>query len=99
MVSNKQIFSHSLHLLVKQWCQNHIIQEGEDGPVSVTEYQISFESTGLLIQEKKFKIDFQDGGHLGFPIGTILAIFDLQVTLICPTKFESIEKIKIDNQV
>ena len=26
------------------------------------------------------KIDFQDGGHLGFPIGTILAIFDLQVT-------------------
>ena len=34
---------------------------------------------GLCIQEKKFKIDFQDGicgGHLVFPIGTILAIFD-----------------------
>ena len=33
---------------------------------------------------------FQDGGyggHLGFPIGTILAIFDLQVTLMLPTKF------------
>ena len=38
------------------------------------------ESTGLSVQEKKRKIDFQDGchgGHLGFPIGTILAIFDL----------------------
>ena len=40
----------------------------------------SLESTGLSVQEKKRKIDFQDGGHgghLGFPIGTILAIFDL----------------------
>ena len=25
--------------------------------------------------------------HLGFPIGTILAIFDLQVTLMLPSKF------------
>ena len=36
------------------------------------------------------KIDFQDGGHgghLGFPIGSILAIFDLQVTLMLPIKF------------
>ena len=34
--------------------------------------------------------DFQDGchgGHLGYPIGTILAIFDLQVTPMSPTKF------------
>ena len=45
------------------------------------------ESTGLLVQEKKRKIDFQDGGHLGFPIGTILAIFDLQVILMLPSKF------------
>ena len=33
---------------------------------------------------------FQDGGHgghLGFPIGTILAIFYLQVTLMLPSKF------------
>ena len=39
---------------------------------------------------KKRKIDFQDGchgGHLGFPIGTILAIFDLLVTPMPPTKF------------
>ena len=28
-------------------------------------------------QEKKQKIDFQDGGHLGFPIGMILPTFDL----------------------
>ena len=46
------------------------------------------ESTGLLVQEKKRKIDFQDGGHLVFPIGTILAIFDLQITLMLPTKYQ-----------
>ena len=36
------------------------------------------------------KIDFQDGshgGHLGFPISMILAIFDLQDTLMLPSKF------------
>ena len=46
---------------------------------------------GLSIQEKKRKIDFQDsahGGHLGFPIGMILAIFNLQVTLMLPTKYQ-----------
>ena len=51
----------------------------------------SFESTGLLVQEKKRTIDFQDGGHgghLGFPIGTILAIFYLQVTPMLPTKYQ-----------
>ena len=32
-------------------------------------------------------LDFH-GGHLGFPIGMILAIFDLQVTLMLPTKFQ-----------
>ena len=49
----------------------------------------SFKSTVLLVQEKKRKIDFQDGGHdshLRFPIGTILAIFYLQVTPTLPTK-------------
>ena len=47
----------------------------------------SFKSIGLLEQN----IDFQDGGHgshLGFPIRMILAIFDLQVTLMLPTKFQ-----------
>ena len=35
--------------------------------------------------------DFQDscnGGHLGFLTGMILAIFDLQVTLMFPTEFQ-----------
>ena len=35
----------------------------------------SFESFGLSVEKKKGKISFQDGHHLGFPIGTILAIF------------------------
>ena len=47
----------------------------------------SLESSGLSVQEKKQKIDFQDGSHLGFPIGTILAFFDLQVTPMLPTMF------------
>ena len=40
----------------------------------------SLETIGLSVQEKKRKIDFQDGchgGHLDFLIGTILAIFYL----------------------
>ena len=51
----------------------------------------SLESIGLSVQEKQEKIDFQDGchgGQLGFLIGTILAIFDLQVTPMLPRKFE-----------
>ena len=67
----------------------------------------SFQSIGLSVQEKKRKIDFQDGlldGHLGFPIGTILVIFYLQVTPTLPTKFRvnwpfaSGEEAKIDFQ-
>ena len=60
-----------------------------------------FKSISLLVQEKKPKIDFQDGPHshhlgfqdgchgpqLWFPIGTILAIFDLKVIPMLPTKF------------
>ena len=42
---------------------------------------------GLSAQEMRQKIDFQDGGNLGFPIRTILAIFALQVTTMLPTKF------------
>ena len=37
------------------------------------------------------KTDFQDdrhGNHLPFPTGTILAIFDPQVTPLLPTKFQ-----------
>ena len=49
-----------------------------------------FKSIGLLGQEKKWKINFQDGpygGQLGFPIGSILAFFDLPVIQMLPTKF------------
>ena len=51
------------------------------------DYQTSFQSTGLLVQEKKRKIDLQDSSHLGFLIGMILATFDLKVTQMLPTKF------------
>ena len=51
----------------------------------------SFKSIGLSVQEKKLKIDFKAGEHgsqLGFRIRTILATFDLHVTLTLPTKFQ-----------
>ena len=41
----------------------------------------SFESIGLLVKEKKFKIDFKDsgyGGQFGLSVATILVIFDLR---------------------
>ena len=38
---------------------------------------IKFGVNWLSVQEKKRKIDFQDGGHHAFPIGTIVAIFYL----------------------
>ena len=41
--------------------------------------QVSSQLT-FSVQEKKFNINFQDGGHLGFPIRMILATFDPQVT-------------------
>ena len=50
------------------------------------DYQTSFEAIGLSVQEK-FNTDFQDGGHLGFPIGMILATVALQVTSILPMRF------------
>ena len=43
---------------------------------------------GILVREKKFKIDFQDGGHGRFLIETILLIFYLQVALTFPSKFQ-----------
>ena len=49
----------------------------------------------FTVQDKKLKIDFKDGchgGHLGFLIGMILSIFDLQVTLMLP--FSSGEEVK-----
>ena len=66
-----------------------IKQEGQDGHCS-PDYQTSFDSIGLSVKEMKIEIDFQDGsrgGHLGFPIRMLLAIFDLQVAPILPIKF------------
>ena len=47
----------------------------------------SLKSTDPLAQETKGKIDFLDGGHLGFLIRKTLAYFDLQVIPILPTNF------------
>ena len=50
----------------------------------------SLESSGLSVEEKKCKIDSQDGchgGYLEFPIRMFLAFFDLQVDQIFCTKF------------
>ena len=51
-----------------------------------TEFQVIW----LLGLGEEATKDFQDGNHgdhLGFPINMILATFDLQVTLMLPTKF------------
>ena len=61
---------YNIHFHVK------INQEGQDGPVSPPDYQI-----GFSVQEK-FNIHFQEGGHLGFPIRTFLATFDLHDTSV-----------------
>ena len=55
--------------------------------------QISFESTGLLVQEK-FNIDFQGDSHFGFPVRMILSTFDLQITLILPMKVRVNRKVQ-----
>ena len=63
-------------------------EAGQDGPVSLTLLSDKFrvKVIGLAVQ-KKFNIDFHDGGHLGFLIKMILPTFDLQVTSILPMKF------------
>ena len=51
---------------------------------------IKFPVSWPFIQDRKFKMDFQYGCfgyHPGFPIGTILVLFYLQVTPILPIKF------------
>ena len=58
-----------------------MVQEFRNKRVKTTlycllDYQTCFQSTDLSVQEKNFNIDFQDGGHLGFPIRMILATFD-----------------------
>ena len=57
-----------------------------------TKFQVNwpFSSGEEAKKKNKKKKDFQDGSHgshPGFPIGTILAIFDLPVTVMLPRKF------------
>ena len=40
------------------------------------DYQPSFESVGCSDQEKKFNMDFEDGGHL---VATVAAILDFRL--------------------
>ena len=47
----------------------------------------SFKSIGILVQEKKRKINFQDGGYLGLPIGTILLLLIYKSP---PTEFQEL---------
>ena len=46
----------------------------------------------------KYNKHKQDGGHLGFPIRTILATVDLQFTLKLPMNFESIALLVQENK-
>ena len=43
-----------------------------------------------MVPKKRFEVDFQDSNHgsnLRFPLGMILAIFNLQINPILPIKF------------
>ena len=48
---------------------------------------IKFQDKRTFVSGEEAKIDFQDDQHLRFSMETILAIFDLQVTPMRPTKF------------
>ena len=68
-----------------------------------TKFQVSCPFCSGEETKNRFQ-DSDHGGHLGFLIGKILAIFDLQVTLMLPTRFKSDgslvqeKKRKIDDQ-
>ena len=52
---------------------------------------IKFRVSWPIGSGEEAKIDFQDcshDGYLGLPLETILATFDLKVTLVLPTKFQ-----------
>ena len=52
--------------------------------------QTSLSQLAFRFKRRISMFDFQDCGHLGFPIRIILAAFDLQVTPILQMKFKSI---------
>ena len=51
----------------------------------------SFEPIGISVQKKNFKIDFQDGGHLGFPTGTNFSYFFIYKSWYFLASFESVD--------
>ena len=60
----------------------------------------SLESTGLSVQEKKRKTETQGcgyDGHLGFPIGKIVAIFDLLVAPDTSDDYLNVSKVLSSN--
>ena len=59
----------------------------------LTKFQVNWPYRSGEEVKKNFQ-DSSHGGHLGFSIGTILAIFDLQVTLMLPTKFLLVQEKK-----
>ena len=59
-----------------------------------TKFQVSW-PFGSSEDQKKRKIDFEDGGHLGFLIGMILAIFDLPIKIQVNWHLGSGEEVKI----
>ena len=69
------------HLFLNYMSSRYFLSSFES--IGSGEGQIDFQNDGL-------KIVFQDGrnrGHVGFSIRTILAIFNLLVAPILPTKF------------
>ena len=68
------------------WRKSWISDRKNSSYKSLQSFLSRFESVALSVQEKKKKIDFQDGRH-EFPMETILASFDLHATTILPSKF------------
>ena len=73
---------HSSHLV-------HCISDRNDFSIflSISHPGASYQVWSQLAFRFRSKVGGY-GGHLGFPIGTILANFNLQVTTILPTKFQ-----------
>ena len=52
-----------------------------------TKFQVNWPFSSGEVKKKDFQ-ESSHGYHLGFTIGTIVAIFDLQVSPMLPTKFQ-----------
>ena len=71
--------------------RGHLLPQSCNLNKSIWYFQWKFESVGLSVQEKWLEVDFQDGnggGRFQFSVGTNLAVFDQQVILILPIKFQ-----------